>query len=482
MMYNANDIEPVYNFEHEALKFLNLYAWAGYLTKPMAIPIEAIARTMGLRIIRDYRLSLDDSIQGIITFSDGTMTLYSHDGTEVICNYRSGTVFIDSAIINVGRIRNTIAHECYHWYKHHKYFLAHSHESQGMAQRCEYDKVQYRPKKKRPYSDHERMEWQARTVAPKILMPGPATCTLMSQLLQNPNISISDIIEQVSKTFQVSRQSACIRLIDFACPNAKEYYQNKFDHSQNHRCTITRDEALKLYLTDNDFRNAINTEKFCYCEEGYVVHNDSRFVVQKNKCYHLTEYGASHLEECTIPFCRKIAPYSDASIPVLFSGEEERPVTLLEKVTESDSIEHRVSYLQKFIEETNNRNLSSGALLWDYISKLEWTVCDFVSATNLSSARFTHFKQDFEQSQSTPANKRKKTGKRYSFNTLISAGFGLGLSLPQMYTVLMLSNQTFNDTDDQDIAYQFCFAFCRDLDITTCNKLLESAGFDAFSN
>lgn len=481
-MYNASNIEPVYDFEREAQKFLKQYAREGYLTEPMAIPIEEIAQTMGLQIIRDYRLSLDDSIQGIITFSDGTLNLYSHDGAEVTCNYRSGTVFIDSAIRNVGRIRNTIAHECFHWYKHQKYFLSHGHESQGIAQRCEYDKVQYRPKKNRSYSDREKMEWQARTIAPKILMPEHATRTLMSQLLQNPNISISDVVEQVSKTFQVSRQSACIRLIEFDCPNAEDYYQNKFDNSKNHRCTITRDEALKLYLTDNDFRDAINTEKFCYCEEGYIVHNDSRFVVQKDKGYHLTEYGTSHLEECAIPFCRKIVPYSDASIPVLFSGEEGRPVTLLEKVTESDKIGHRVSYLHEFIKETNNRNLSSGALLWDYISKLEWTACDFVSATNLSSARFTHFKQDYEQSQSAPANKRKKTGKQYSYKTLISAGFGLGLSLPQMYTVLMLSNRTFNGTDDQDVAYQFCFAFCRDLDITTCNVMLETAGFEPFSN
>lgn len=112
------------DFEVEDEAFLRKYLCEDAIENPQPIPIRDIAtRLMSLEIIDTECLSLDGSVQGAITFTKGIVDVYDWTTEDYIGYPVDGpALFIDSDIINEGRINNTIAHECYHWWRHRNYF------------------------------------------------------------------------------------------------------------------------------------------------------------------------------------------------------------------------------------------------------------------------------------------------------------------------------------------------------------------------
>ena len=126
----------VEDFESEAETFLRKYC-KEVLDSPQATPIKDIAqKQMNLDIVDTESLSPDDSIQGAIAFSAGIIEVYDWSSEEYIgYEVSHPTVFLDADIINPGRINNTLAHECYHWYRHRAYSqrAAVRHRKNGVA-------------------------------------------------------------------------------------------------------------------------------------------------------------------------------------------------------------------------------------------------------------------------------------------------------------------------------------------------------------
>ena len=121
------------DFDEEATAFLRRYC-PEVLESPQPVPIRNIAiAKMNLDIVDTECLSPDGSIQGAIAFRSGIIDVYDWDSEEYVgYEVEYPTVFVDTDIANPGRIHNTLAHECYHWYKHRQYFLyAHTHQLQG---------------------------------------------------------------------------------------------------------------------------------------------------------------------------------------------------------------------------------------------------------------------------------------------------------------------------------------------------------------
>ena len=234
MQNDKNPFMPfVENFEAEAEAFLRKYC-KEVLDSPQATPIRDIAqKQMNLDIVDTESLSPDDSIQGAIAFMAGIIEVYDWSSEEYIgYEVTQPTIFLDSDILNPGRANNTLAHECYHWYKHRAYFRYQSVQNLGseFAFRCltagQHDRNEQ-------WSDIEKMEWQARTIAPKILMPRCTVKTLISERLgkiQSGNVQSSvlkAVVEEVAETYKVSRQSAAIRVSELGYPQAVELYGNE---------------------------------------------------------------------------------------------------------------------------------------------------------------------------------------------------------------------------------------------------------------
>ena len=178
-------------------------------------------------------LSPDDSIQGAIAFTAGIIEVYDWSSEEYIgYEVTQPTIFLDSDILNPGRVNNTLAHECYHWFKHRAYFRYQNAQNLGseFAFRC---LTAGQHERNEQWSEIEKMEWQARTIAPKILMPRCTVKMLLSECLDNiqsgnvqPSV-LKAVIVEVAETYKVSRQSAAIRVSELGYPQAVELYDSE---------------------------------------------------------------------------------------------------------------------------------------------------------------------------------------------------------------------------------------------------------------
>lgn len=212
-------------FDNEATSFLNEYCPEA-LKSPMAVPIKEIAKDkLGLTVI-ERRLTEDFSVLGQMCFTGGLAEIYDRDNDEYQeIKVRPGTMIIDPDTLirrNLGSMRNTVSHECFHWVKHRNY-----HIMQGVidgrtavAFRCPSDVKNEIFKE--TWTDEDWMEWQASGIAPRILMPkqtvGIAFERFKLESRNNPFIAANLmpptywIIEQMAALYQVSKQSAEIRL------------------------------------------------------------------------------------------------------------------------------------------------------------------------------------------------------------------------------------------------------------------------------
>lgn len=212
-------------FDNEATKFLTAYCPEA-LQHPMAIPIEEIAKKkLGLRIIEE-RLSEDFSILGQMCFTTGRAEIYDLDNDEYReIVVRGGTMIVDPDNVlkrNIGSKRNTMSHECVHWTKHRDYYILANQTSASMAIACRCPTEEKDEAFNQQWNDEDWMEWQANGIAPRILMPKETVPIIFNNLLEdsenNPFIAsnlISKtkwIIEQLAGFYQVSKQSAEIRL------------------------------------------------------------------------------------------------------------------------------------------------------------------------------------------------------------------------------------------------------------------------------
>ena len=163
------------DFEKEAEDFLRKYECADAIDTPRPIPIRDIAtRLMSLDIVDTEYLSFDGSVQGAIAFTRGIIDVYDWS-TEQNIGYEvyHPTIFVDADILNLGRANNTLAHECFHWWRHRNYFnFKRTHENGAeFAFRCNNRISQFGSLLGGEWSNEDKMEWQAKTIAPKILMP-----------------------------------------------------------------------------------------------------------------------------------------------------------------------------------------------------------------------------------------------------------------------------------------------------------------------
>lgn len=289
------------DFEAEAEEFLRKYKCEAAITDPHPIPIEEIAvRYMSLGIINTECLSSDGSVQGAITFAKGIVNVYDWISGEYVGFFvPCPTVFIDADIINAGRVRNTLAHECFHWYKHRNYFNYKRTHENGVefGIRCD-KKLLQRDGEQSQWTDIERMEWQARTIAPKILMPRIATQKKIKELLseiafeighRSKEVKAKALVERLANFFNVSRQAAVIRMKELGYPGIELYYskavlpevdqQKKYySKATRHRQPISKIEAFNLYLENEFLRATIDTGAFCFAE-GYFTLKNPKYVI-----------------------------------------------------------------------------------------------------------------------------------------------------------------------------------------------------------
>ncbi len=472
------------DFEEEAEAFLRKYNCADAIENPRRIPIREIAeKLMSLDIVETEYLSPDDSTQGAIAFSKGTIEVYDWSLKEYTGYEVSGpTIFVDADIINTGRINNTLAHECYHWWQHRNYFnYKRIHEnSVEFGIRCNRYSSGFNQDSGK-WSDVERMEWQARTIAPKILMPRKATKrkieTLYNAFSSTDRVRSAyteQVITAVADFFAVSKQSAAIRMTELGYDDAARFTDpsritneaskpkvRSASKATKHQRPITVEEAFKLYLENESLRETIDTGVFCFAD-GYFVLRDTTYVQLDGTTHHLTDYAKKHLAECTLDFSVRLVAEQylmhDVSSYMMYRADTAfKEEASFEANTQNTEIYNKAKDFEKKFQRSIATHKTANELLWEYMKNDHWNTTIFLDRTNLSP-------MDYSRVQ--------KPDHKFKMPALVAMGVGLGLDQSEMEEVLTLEGLSFREGDREQQAYKYLFTGMYGCSIVKCNKFL----------
>ena len=471
------------DLEAEATRFLEKYCPAA-LETPMPVPIEEIAEAMGLEIIEGHRITDDFSIFGEIYFSSGKAEVYDlFKYTTKVLDVRRGTILIDAFTYwerNLGCVKNTIAHEVYHWYKHRMYAAIRYilYGKDYVACRCPSNMVY--PDTEVEWTDEQRMEWQANSMAPRILMPLQTFRMKVDELYkqydyQNTPLKIAVltcIADDLAKFYGVSRQSALIRMIESGYKEAASVYN--YDTGSPFHNYVSQSDAFYAYCTDSKFRELIDSGLFRYVD-GYFVIDDAVYVEKDvDGKYSLTDYAWSHLLECTLQFSWKTVRPSptEKRFPdiILHRVNSDRKVSKFDAGQNSDVIKMSEELRQKreeFERQNAVRQIATPKkTCWELIF-------DILQARGMSKS---HFCSVTGLGEEVYRKAEKNIDTRPNMRTIIAIARGLDLDIGTTEKLMQLAGHAFDESDEHQ-ALRFCVTGFPGGTIEEANEFLESYDF-----
>ncbi len=206
------------------------------LSFPQVIPVDKFVEFY-LETELDYQnLSYDESVLGLIAFNDGYLEVLSNNYQEKKIRTEAGTIFIDNSLLFRGqenRYRYTLGHEAGHWIFHkHRYETNENQLDFGIdpmeypvarSYRCLARNIGNISRYSNFSTDEDWQEWQADYFSSALLMPKSTFISQANYLFRRYGVRRGDpinmmlfkiipMIEDLAKTFAVSKQAATIRL------------------------------------------------------------------------------------------------------------------------------------------------------------------------------------------------------------------------------------------------------------------------------
>ena len=269
---------------------------------------------------------LGKNIFGKVFFFKSIEKIFDEDLEVIEREIPKRSILIDPNVYferNIGAYNNTIVHECVHLEYHTHFFeISHFDDPNLNSISCKENYVE--PRKTSNFSGaYERMEYQAAYLAPRILMPAKTTMLkyteIKERIIQRSNNMLfgdimSNIIDELSDFFKVSRQAAKIRLIDLGIMaavgvdnyiNGKKYPNFSFNRNtlqRNQTFLIDFLDLVKTLRTQPILRELSVEGKIAYAN-GALVINDSKFTYINDVGERvLTTYALNHMDECAFVF------------------------------------------------------------------------------------------------------------------------------------------------------------------------------------
>lgn len=471
------------DLEDEAAAFLE-HHYPEALEKPMPVPITEIAESMGLSIVEGHRITDDFSIFGEIYFSPGKAEVYDlFQCTTQELEVQRGTILIDAYTYwerNLGCVKNTIAHEVYHWYKHRMYaairYILYGRDY--VACRCPSNMVY--PGKDDEWTDEQRMEWQANSMAPRILMPLRTFQMKVDELYKqydyaNSSLKIAVltcIADDLAKFYGVSRQSALIRMMETGYKEAASIYN--YDSDSPFHNYVSQSDAFYAYCADSEFRKLVDSGLFRYVN-GYFAIDDEQFISKdENGTYALTDYAWSHLSECTLQFSwQTVRPSpTEKRFPdvILHRANADRKVSKYDAGQNSGVIKMSEELRQKR-EEFERQNAvrqiaipqkTCWELIFEILQARGMSKLHFCSATGLGEEVYRKAEKNIDT--------------RPTMRTIIAIARGLDLDIGTTEKLMQLAGHAFDESDEHR-ALRFCVTGFPGGTIEEANEFLESYDF-----
>lgn len=325
--YSSTFVPIIYAHDYDdyAASFLRRYGYDDCIVTPQAVPIFEIAeKRIGLNV-QFARLSKNgDDISGLIALEDGIVDIYD-DGCDSYIGVavKKGDVLLEAFCNNPGRINNSLAHECIHWWLHRLYFI--HRKGVAVAFRCPtkiLEEVGEKP------TDEEWMEIQARGISGRILMPKEATLKKVQEIIESRGLNheratsadYEGMADELAKTFMVSREAVLVRLSQLNYIRYNKTMEqcrvtpDKNEVESSHKALIGQrikrigaKDFFREYCRNEALRDILSKQQFKYIDGYFVINNPKYITVTSDarKVPILTEYAREHLEECTLGFIYK---------------------------------------------------------------------------------------------------------------------------------------------------------------------------------
>ena len=478
-------------FENEATKFLGKY-YPLALQEPVAVPIRKIAEDMGLSVIEDSLISSELDIFGLVVFEDGNIK--DENKNIVIRNAKRGTVLIDPRVYyerTLGTVNFTVAHECFHWYRHQPYHalmkMLGANDKLGKIIQCS---IGSNAKDSEKWKAMDWMEWQANGVAPHILMPTNTAKIKISELVEKYHIhfdgtdgyQIEEMISELADFYGLSKQAVKMRIreMGFAKVDGAFTYVNgqyvtpfSFDASaltDNQSFTISSADLFKAYCLNKDFRKAIDTGKFVYVE-GHVCLDDEKYIIHSEGRVKLTQHALSHMDECCLVFDKGYSyqsKYQGQKYYVQMMYKTPSQVAAQEYSFEMNAHNRTLlSQIQRASRSADAMRLYPGAF--------SETLVQLMKEKKLSNKKLADASLVGER---TIQRLRNEEEYPTTVQTVLGLCYGLQLSVPEAEMLVGKTDFNIKPTNPQNNAYRCVLSSCAENSIYEVNEMLESCGFE----
>ena len=449
-------------FENEATKFLEKY-YPLALQEPVAVPVRKIAEDMGLSIIEDSLLSSELDIFGLVVFEDGNIK--DKNKNIVIRNAKRGTVLIDPRVYyerTLGTVNFTIAHECFHWYRHQPYHalmkMLGANDELGKIIQCS---IGSNAKDSEKWKAVDWMEWQANGVAPHILMPTNTAKIKISELVEKYHIhfdgtdgyQIEEMISELAGFYGLSKQAVKMRI--------REMGYAKIDGAFTY---------VKAYCLNKDFRKAIDTGRVVYIE-GHVCLDNEKYIVRSDGQIKLTQYALSHIDECCFAFDKGYSyqsKYQGQKYYVQMMYKTPSQVAAQEYSFEMNAHNRTLlSQIQRASRSADAMRLYPGAF--------SETLVQLMKEKKLSNKKLADASLVGER---TIQRLRNEEEYPTTVQTVLGLCYGLQLSVPEAEMLVGKTDFNIKPTNPQNNAYRCVLSSCAENSIYEVNEMLESCGFE----
>ena len=489
--YNLSDsLVPIIskdNLDLEAERFLKLY-FPSALEFPQFINPLQVADKMGLKV--EYQNITDDlNILGQIYFKD----VFVKD--EQI---KAGTVLIDPRIINErgqGAFNNTLMHECIHWHKHRLAFeLERLYDSD--LSKISTVNLDNGIGSSTVKTSIDWMEWQASTLAPKILMPKvmfkqQAELTFRELAKENPTTESVDliipVIERLADFFGVSKLSAKIRLVETGFEEAAGaliYIDGKYvqPHSWkkgsidvNQTYAISFKDLKFIRFANRNLSELIDSGAFAYVD-AHIVLNDEKYITTDGfgKTI-LTNYARYNMNECCLTFTIVADGAAGRSSTLqCILNRDDRSILTFKMMLSNDS---NISVIEKAKQNQENlqklQDILKSIAGLDFGETLKWLMSYKPRMTVEELTEYSGI------SEKTLGRMRNEKDYDHSLEKIIAICIAMQLH-PKISKELILKSglQLHPFAKSLHMLYDEILVLCNTLTIDECNELLIAAEFE----
>ena len=480
--YPANEsLVPVIakdSLDAEAALFLSEYCPEALIT-PQPIPIMKILQEqMGLIVVPGGEVTSegevdDGQVYGKIYFSPTAIKFQCPNtkATKTV-TVPCGTIAIDPAAMslnNQGFLNNTLCHEGYHWFRHRIYAVICLMLYGKVFIAC---RVNEKTPIQNKWTNEQWVEWQARSVTPRILMPiGPFTEKAKDVFARYPdwthqnNSILYEITKELADFYAVSFQSARIRLIETGFIQRSN---KTADSGPDVTMFINEVDAFREYCENLKFRKLLDSGAVRYIENSFIV-NDPLYIEEVDGELRLTVYAKSNMSECALIFTlREYTPPKGIAYKTDHKNPKNTP--RYERGQNNQHTLEATDEFQKLVERFEDEFSESSAIMPTFmelakeiIEQKGWGYREFVKKTNLGVGAYYRI-----------INKEPSS---LSFRTVAAFCVGIGANMDTANKLLAAAGLAVYNSKEIH-AYRFVIHAMRGRSIKDCNVFLERMGFE----